>query len=426
MTKFFNLWVAFTLALFYLGPIPWEARSSALPGIYVVICMVLFTLGARLGGQFAPLGRAEPAAPVPAATKWTAIIVWMVAMAIHIQGQTGLLIFNPAHYSLDFGSIYANYQDTAENARAAGRSAIHALALLLKLALYVPVFLILAGNFRARPLMTAAILFPFIGSSMMRGTDKEMVDSLIFIAILSYHHRMLNRWVVGIMALLPVILLFFVERKIGRFEGNLPRCLPMSNVCFDFASVLAVNVSKTAEILAVFLTNYITQGYEGMYRAMSLPFEFNWGVGHLPPIKGQVCKSLGFGCAMGDFQQQLTASGWDTNFRWPSAYTVLANDLHWAFVPLYFGFLGLLHGVSEKSWKQRRDVFSLGTMTLIAIFIIYSSANMQLAISPESVLATLILFGGQTLRLVFQARDRVTPLRMDPPRTGPPADPMRA
>lgn len=400
----FNGWVLFTLGLFYLGPVPWDGRSSWLVALIVIASMAFFTAGARLGRRMMPLAPLPALLPGGAAGQYALVGLWILLSAVQVWSVTGLNLFNPFDYSFDFGAVYSRFQEASLERQAAGRTFLVTLAILLKSVIFVPVLLILVGEFRRRPLLGLAILFPLIGSSMMRGTDKEMVDVVIFVAILTFHHGMLTRRIVWLLALVPVMLVFFLERKVGRFSGFLPRCLPHSVVCFDFESWLATTVSPSAEIIYVFLTSYISQGYEGMARALDLPFEFNWGIGHLPLVKLQLCNTLSVGCSLGDFQARLTEAGWDTRHRWASVYTVLANDLHWVLVPAYFGGMGLLFGVSERSWRERGDRFSLAVVLLVSIFIIYSSANMQLAITLDWVLATLVLLGGQSLRLVFQSQ----------------------
>jgi len=403
MRRFLNIWVLATLALFYLGPVPWPGRESPLVALMVLSCLVAFNLGAVGGARLPALPRAPRPLSGSAIGRIAVTGLWVVLAATQIYINTGRVIFDPGAYSLDFGDVYGAYQAGAGERRVTSDAFLFALAVPLKSLLFVPAMVLLATEFRRRPWIAAAILFPFLGSSMMRGTDKEMADMLILIAVLCHYHRLMNRRFLLLVGLAVVFMVFFFERKIGRFGGALPRCLPGSVVCFDFRSPLATALGPSAEVLVVFLSNYLTQGYQGLSIAMQLPFEFNWGIGALPPLKDKLCDVLHIACRMGDFSDRLYRAGWDTRFHWQSAYTVIANDTHWLFVPVYFFAMGGLFGVSERSWRETGDGHSLVAVLLVSLFMIYASANMQIAIAMDWVVLTVFVLGGQCLRLFVRA-----------------------
>lgn len=404
MKAFFNLWILLTLAVFHFGPVPWPGQGSTLVTVVVLASLAGFNAGSSLGGRMAPLGD-DAGHSMRTMSMLVLVGLWIVLSAIHIWSVTGLNMFNPADYSLDFGNVYYSFQRTLRDVKQYGRDGLVEMAIALKAIVFVAILVILAGEFRRRPLLVVAIFFPLVGSSMMRGTDREMADLTILAGILFYYHGMLKRRALLLAAMVALLLIFFLERKIGRFSEFLPRCIPDTIVCFDFDSWRATHISRSAEILWVLLTNYLSQGYHGMYLALSLPFEFNWGIGHLPAVKTQLCNSLHLGCGLEDFQSRLTEAGWDTKRHWTSAYTVLANDFHWVLVPVYFAFIGLLFGVSDRSWRQNGDRISLAVILLISIFMIYSSAGMQIGISLDWSTATVGLFGLQTMRLIFHRRN---------------------
>lgn len=407
MRKFFNIWVLLTLGVYYFGPIPWEGAEHWLVGAYVLTCLTAFNIG------YMALRRPELVLiPKPffvrflnhRALKYPIVILFVLLSASYIHLITGRSIFLPQDYSFEFGEIYSSFIDTQQEIAASGglaRTLLLAKALLFPMALYL-----FAKEFRTNRLMVILVTFPFLASSMMRGTDKEIVDLAVLFFMMFYAYRMMNRWVVGALMVAPAFLLIFVVRRVARFGGFMPACLPETYVCFDFDGFLATQVSPVAEILYVMLANYTTQGYEGMSIAMELPFDFTWGIGHLPPLKQTFCSILSLGCGIEDFGAKLYFVGWDTTRKWAGVYTTLANDFHWVFVPIYFLFTGLVLRLAEYRWFQLGDASFLPTLFLVAVFFLYSPANMQIAISLDWVMVSLIFFYRPLLFILLGARRR--------------------
>lgn len=401
MLLFFNFWALFGLGLFYLGPIPWEGAERAPVAVLVLCCLAAFNLAALSIRDAPVLLRAQHSPLDEPVVRYAAILVYIALSYLHLKTLTGLSIFSPSDYSLEFGDIYANYSDTLQARQRSGL--VETLLMLSKAALFPVILLILIRGFKSQPFSTSLIFFPFFASSMMRGTDKEFFDIGILLLVLGHYHGVLRRRFVLMVSVVPVVLLFFLERKIGRFEGFMPPCLPNSVVCFDLSSSLA-DISPSLEVLYVMGANYLTQGYQGLDLAFGVPFEANFGLGHLPPLKRVLCDSFMLACDLGDFQARLSAIGWDARTNWVSVYTVLANDLHWLFVPVYFAALGFVFRVSEVNWRRSRDPQSLGALIIIALFMIYASANMQVAISMDWVFATGFLLYGQLARILAARR----------------------
>jgi hypothetical protein len=182
-------------------------------------------------------------------------------------------------------------------------------------------------------------------------------------------------------------MLTFVNRIIARYNGDIPSCLS-DEICFNLDGALA-QISPTLEIAYVLFTSYVTQGYEGLFIAQSLQFEFNFGIGHLPPV-ARILEQL-FYFDLSTYSERLVDAGWDTSWRWLSVYPVLANDFHWFFVPVYFFILGRAYAIARSAWQQKQSPAALAMIMLVTIFIVYSSANMQLAINLDWTVATIML-----------------------------------
>ncbi|SFH05966.1 hypothetical protein SAMN04488020_10687 [Palleronia marisminoris] len=398
MLKFYNIWVLSVLALFYFGPIDWPGADRFAPAAVVLSCLGLFNLGSAVGERCPALPARGFDTFVDRRAAWWLGCVFLALTALHVQDITGRFILDPTAYSLAFGDVYSSYL-TRLDERQSG--AIAMLVTVAKAVVWPMIFLLIVASFRRNTKLLLFLIFPYLASSMMRGTDKETVDLAIFFLILSYYHRVLGRRVVIALGVVAFILMLFAARKMGRYDGIDFSCLPGSpDACFDFDNALSVYVSPSLEFLRITLTNYLTQGYEGLARATELPMRFGWFIGHMPPLQSALCSTVRVACEMSTYIDRLPDHGWDTSNKWASVYTVLATDFHWVLMPFYFFVWGIVFAVSEKSWLQNRDQLSLGCLLLVAMMIIYSSANMQLAISLDWIAIYLLLFGCQVARIL--------------------------
>jgi len=330
--------------------------------------------------------------------RWSLAIIFVILSAFNTYSVTGKNIFDPTSYSLNFYEVYSGYQDFLRERQT---TTFENLLLLFKLALMPAAYLLLVMSFRREMMLFYFLIFPILASSLARGTDKETFDLVFYLVILVYYHGLLKKRFLPIAGMIILVFMLFNLRKIARFEGIDLHCLPASKiVCFDFNNWISVNVSPGIEFLRIMFSNYLTQGYEGLAHAFGMPFEFTWGFGHMLPVKQKICEISGVLCEARTYMERLPEYGWDTRFKWASAYTAIASDFHWTFVPFYTFVLGTIHGASEKAWRRSRDSLSLACLLLIALFIVYSSANMQLTVSLEWSFVYLTVLGWQIKRLL--------------------------
>ena len=301
---------------------------------------------------------------------------------------SGKFLLNPSSWSLNFGEVYISYIETVTSR---GPNSLITYIFLVAKALLFPLFIyIFFRYYKEKPLLAFTVLFFFIASSFMRGTDKESIDAAFMLIVVMYLHGNLRKvFVLGTLST-PILLYLFVARKLGRLGGNYPDCLPDSEVCFNYNSYWAETFGPSFEVGRVMLTHYITNGYEGLHLATNLPFDFNYGLGHLTPLKNAICSLTGLGCELNSYNLKLLEIGWNTDFRWVSAYTYLANDLSWILVPLYFLFVGYIYSIAENQWQKKKTPSASVTIFLVALLFLYSSANMQIAISMDWVFTTFL------------------------------------
>ena len=403
MRTFFNVWVTASLLLFYFGPIDWPGRYDILVALFVGTCIVAFNLGYISVSN--PMSRRYSNYDVTGLLnhRWFAIgvmLIYALFSLMQMQAVTGQSLISAVTVGFSFEGVYTDYQEFLQNGL--GLGLVDRIVYLLK-ALIFPIALVLICQYYKKSHLIIILFFgPMILLSLARGTDKETFDLVLILAIISYYYGISNRTKLIILTFVVVVLYVFVLRKFGRFGNVMPDCLPDSSTCFNFESYLA-RVSPLLEIGFVMGCHYLTQGYEGLNLAFGLDFDFNFGVGHLPPLKSMVCGILDVGCDTVTYNDKLLATGWDTRYRWSTAYSVLANDLHWLFVPVYTFFIGWSLRLAELNWYLRRNPSALAVIVLIGIFTLYSSANMQLAVSLDWTLATVFLLYGKAVSVRTQS-----------------------
>lgn len=400
MLKFYNIFVLSTLCLFYFGPIPWINNRDYGVAIFVIVCLVLFNAGSLIRIPAGSVARWSMPFPKNDRLAYVVVAVFVLLSLIQLQSITGKNPFTLSSYSLDFG---ATFREFSYNLRMRELGASEIAVTTLKAVIFPWILLIFVDRFGKNWFIVVAVLIPLIASSILRGTDKEIFDLLLLVGITAYYKNMIGWKVLVYAALIPIFAGVFLLKRLGRFGGILPTCLPGSGVCFNFESNIAKALGGDAEILYVFITNYVAQGYEALSMAFKLPFDFNFFVGHLPPLKRNICVVSEYICDIPDYQQKLTAVGWDTSTRWTSVYPVLANDISLWLVPLYFFMMGYMFRRSSDLWENGKDRSSLVAIILITNFIVFSSANMQVAISLDWVVALIVfVYAGLFRGLVRQ------------------------
>jgi hypothetical protein len=384
----YNLWAGFSLALYYFGPVNWTGRHSPAVALFVGLCVIAFDIGYLMQRRAPGVPKQLPVVPTTTLAARVIVVAHAVLTFIYLAAITGRVVINPADYSLNFGAVYAEYGLAIANRKV--RLAVQ-IVTLVKACLFPIALVIFIDRFKSDKLVVALFLLPLVVSSLFRGTDKEIADVIILVIVAAFLHRLVIWRVAAVLVSVPLAVILFLTRRLERFGGDLPRCLPDSGVCFNYDSIAARLLGDQFEVLYVFITNYVTNGYQGLFNAFSLTWQPNYGVGQLPPIKRTLCSAFDVGCRVSDYQASLTASGWNASARWTTAYTVIANDVSFWLVPVWLLLLGAAFRRCLAMWQGARDAVAGAGIVLVTIFWLYSSANMQIAISLDWTLAAVLV-----------------------------------
>lgn len=396
MIKFANIWVLLILALFYFGSVSWPGAQEPWTALLVIASLLAFNLGWYLtsvpqSSVFTDLVKSRTGTARRLLTREVSFVVLItlaILTAISIEIGTGRSMFALSSWSLDHAAVYESFQVRVQNI---GRLNTGQQIVIIAKSILTPVGLVVfALHFRTYWWTSALFLLPIVASAFMRGTDKETFDAALLTLIAMLYYKTGRRLLRYAPLFVVVVIWLFIDRKVARYGGQLPTCLPNTLACMNYDS-MAAKISPNLEFGLVILTSYLTNGYQGLAYAFHLPHDFTWGVGHLPPIKRIICQTAKIGCDTFGYNERLIGVGWDTRFRWSSAYTTLADDFSFYGIPLYMLFLGRATKLAEAAWATYKDPISLATLMLIGMFFAYSSANMQIAISLEWATAWIAL-----------------------------------
>jgi hypothetical protein len=177
---FYNLWVAFTLLLYYFGPIVWAGAQEPNVFLTVVVCMIFFNLGAKVVRQNADVRflTGVPTFLVKDRRLSLAImILFVVLAAISVQIATGKSLLSLETWVSANESVYNLYQQRIAEKVGKGSGEI-AVAILQSL-LFPIALVIFCASFQKNRLLAILFLFPLAGLSVARGTSKEVFDLAI-------------------------------------------------------------------------------------------------------------------------------------------------------------------------------------------------------------------------------------------------------
>lgn len=401
--RFVNLWTVGTIALYYFGSISWVGRASINVGAYTLGCLLAYNIGFRLAVPRSSMPRFEGLVPANALVARLVVSAYALASLWYLYEITGRNATQLDSYSLDFGAVYAAYQEAIKSLDV---TSMLGAVILLKGVLFPLALAIVVSRFRRDRILLFIFSVPFLLSSLFRGTDFETIDLAVTFIVCMWLYGRLSRARVFVIAVITIgTLELFLLRRISRFGGSLPSCLPDGGACFNFQSATATHLGAQFGILKVFLTNYVTNGYQGLDYAFRFPWTPNWGFGHLPALGQTVCSRFGT-CPSSNYSTVLTEAGWDAQNRWTSAYTVLANDLSWWLVPVWMLLLGMVSRQMLSNWRECQDPLAGAGLVMVSLFWVYSSANMHIGLTLDLSLATVCFIYAYPVLILLRRSSR--------------------
>ena len=249
------------------------------------------------------------------------------------------------------------------------------------------------------PLVIVVLLAVF--TSILGGRDFQLVLSAILVAIAWMAARVrrgvgfgrVDAVVLGGGGLLGIVL--FGLRKQSRMLDR-PYCPEGADVC------AIPNAPTLWDTITVTVSSYLSQGFEGLGRALDATWSFGGGYSHSPALVGLAENFTG-----AENERVVTAQldnlDWSATANWSTGFAMIANDVPWVLVPFVVAIGAALLAVAWRATSVRGDWLSVAVFAYSFVGLFFMPMNLQLAISGPLYLGYLALVGLFIIRLVVEA-----------------------
>lgn len=235
-------------------------------------------------------------------------------------------------------------------------------------------------------------------TSILGGRDFQLVLSALLVAVAWITSR-IRRGVgfrrIDLIALGgagAVGVLLFGLRKQSRMLDR-PYCPEGADVC------AIPNAPTLWDTITVTVSSYLSQGFEGLGRALDATWVFGGGFSHSPALTGLAKTLFGF---KNDkvVTAQLDSLDWSATANWSTGFAMIANDVPWVLVPLVVAANSLLLAFAWRATVVRADWLSMAVFSYTFVSLFFMPMNLQLAISGPLYLgyiALVVLFVGRAI-----------------------------
>ena len=141
----------------------------------------------------------------------------------------------------------------------------------------------------------------------------------------------------------------------------------------------------------VSFASYFTQGYYGMSQGMTLPWTPMFGVGNSMFLVDFISEHI-YDIDQFTYQVKIEdAYGWESDMRWHSMYTWLANDVSFYGVILVMFLIGILFAMMFKDAITTNNPFARASVFYFILLALFIPCNNQLAQRADTMLSFLLL-----------------------------------
>jgi hypothetical protein len=255
------------------------------------------------------------------------------------------------------------------------------------------------------------VLVLAVFTSVLGGRDFQLVLSAVLVAIAWFVSRVRRgigfRWrdlmVFGGVGVVGILV--FGLRKQSRM-GSQPYCPEGADVC------AIPNAPTLWDTITVTVSSYLSQGFEGLGRALDATWSFGGGYSHSPALAG-FATTL-FGVENDDVvTAQLDGLDWSATANWSTGFAMIANDVPWVLVPVVVALQAALLAFAWRATVVRGDWLSVAAFSYTFVALFFMPMNLQLTISGPIYLGYLALLVLFAIRELVARRRRNDPERSD-------------
>ena len=152
--------------------------------------------------------------------------------------------------------------------------------------------------------------------------------------------------------------------------------------------------NKLAELFKKFwisFSAYFAQGYYGMTQGITLPWTPMFGVGNSMFLVDFLSEHV-YDIDQFTYQMKIEqAYGWESDMRWHSMYTWLANDVSFYGVIVVMFLIGVLFAMMFKDAITTENPFSKASIFYFVLMVFFIPCNNQIGQRSDTLLSFLLL-----------------------------------
>ena len=136
---------------------------------------------------------------------------------------------------------------------------------------------------------------------------------------------------------------------------------------------------------------YLSQGYYGMSQGLTLPWTPMLGAGNSMFLVDFISEHI-YDIDQFTYQVKIEeAYGWESDMRWHSMYTWLANDVSFYGVVVIMFLIGVLFAMMFKDAITTKNPLAKASIFYFVLLVLFIPCNNQLAQRAETMLSFLLL-----------------------------------
>lgn len=393
---FFITYLNFTVFLFFYGPWNYPIVDGTKLCLFLLFAHLAFISGYVTNALKKPMSYHG---------RWNKISVFKVCLLVN------LVVLLPTA-SLNLGSTVPDILGAIENP---GDAYFQSVELRMEKTPLINYFRMLAGPLiylllpltvyywkQISPVLRilaiiclAGIVVTFIGM----GTNKAIADTvllvpwLLLVGHLSGRLRLNRRKIIllGLVCVLAfsLFLLFFTSTQATRAGSpSSGGYFPATGAAADFDNFMIRKLPPLAQVGALGLVSYISQGYYAVYLSLEKPFVPMFGVGNSMFLFRQAARITGNEkIADMAYPMRIEENGWDGYGLWSTIYPWIASDVSFPGTILIVFLIGRLFALSWLDSLRGDNPFAVGMFAQFLIMLYYFSANNQCLQSGEGLTA---------------------------------------
>lgn len=230
-----------------------------------------------------------------------------------------------------------------------------------------------------------AILLQVV-KAVSSGKNKALFDIVIYIGIafiIGILKRRLSGKKLNAKTFFLIIVVFFCAIAVifrfgqmigGRLGGNWMD-YQIGGYSVNTESALLKMTPSSYQGLLVYLSMYLTQGYQALSMITDMPWIPSWGIGHSKFLVEYISNYIGGDLTSKTFQYRLDDLGWGHDLNWHSLYLYIANDTGLIGVVVVIFLLGFLLGIVYYESLYTNSALSLLLLIQLSIVCLYIPAN---------------------------------------------------